>query len=269
MNGLFVSLGIESWKAVLSTLLLPPVPLLVLILVGARWIPVRRGPGWLLLVIGVASLWLSACSGAAHAVSRWLLHPPAALSEAHVAELRGEAQNGRQLAIVVLGGGVEPFAPEYRASNLNWRSLERLHYGLWLARRTGAPVLFSGGLGWNSVQSMPEAQTAARIAAEDFGRPLKWVEGRSRDTHENAANSVALLKTAGITHIVLVTTGYHMPRALRAFDEAAHGAIRVEAASMGMARRNENPLFSWLPTSSGFVDMHDVLHEIAGRWAGA
>ena len=34
MNELFYTLGIESWKPVLSALLLPPVPLLVLVLAG-------------------------------------------------------------------------------------------------------------------------------------------------------------------------------------------------------------------------------------------
>ena len=58
----------------------------------------------------------------------------------------------------------------------------------------------------------------------EFGRPLKFVEDDSRDTRENAARTLALLRPIGIRHIVLVTHGWHMPRALKAFETAAAGS---------------------------------------------
>ena len=45
--------------------------------------------------------------------------------------------------------------------------------------------------------------------------PLRWTEDRSRDTRENAAATVALLRAAGVRQIVLVTHASHMPRAMR------------------------------------------------------
>ena len=42
MNSFFVSLGIENWKPVLTSLILPPVPLFALLLV-AGWLLSRRG----------------------------------------------------------------------------------------------------------------------------------------------------------------------------------------------------------------------------------
>lgn len=269
VNSFFEMLGIEGWKPILTALLLPPVPLLVLLLVGARLMLPRRGLGWFLILVSVSLLWLSSTSGAARAVSRLMLNPPAALSATRVVELRAEAKAKGAIAIVVLGGGVEPFAPEYGISNLQWRSLERLRYGIWLGRETGVPVAFSGGVGWAQGDAPPEARVAARIAEQEFGRPLKWVEDNSRDTRENAARSVVLLKAAGITHIVLVTHGWHMPRALRAFAEAAGDRIRIEAAPMGLAQRTERPSLDWFPSSTGFGDMRSVLREIAGRFLGA
>ena len=53
MNGLFELLGIQAWKPVLTALILPPVPFLVLLLVGARLILPRRGLGWFLIVLSV------------------------------------------------------------------------------------------------------------------------------------------------------------------------------------------------------------------------
>ena len=262
-------LGIESWKPILAALILPPVPLLLLTLVGARLLLPRRGLGWLLIFISVVLLWLSSCSGAARGLAQLFLQPPAAMSFDRVRELRTEVAAKRAVAIVILGAGVEPFAPEYGVSSLQYPSLERLRYGLWLARETGAPVAFSGGVGWSQPDAAAEAKVAAKIAAEEFNRPLKWQEEDSRDTRENALRTLALLKPAGIDHIVLVTHGYHMLRALRAFTEAAGPSVKIEAAPMGLARRVESPALEWLPSSRGFSQMRQTLRELIGRLAGA
>jgi uncharacterized SAM-binding protein YcdF (DUF218 family) len=269
VNSLFASLGIETWKPFAAALLLPPVPLLLLVLVGARLLLPRRGLGWLVILASVALLWLSACTGAAQLLSHALLPPPPALSFDRIRELRAEATAKKPLAIVVLGAGSEPFAPEYGVSSLQPPSLERLRYGIWLAGQTGAPLAFSGGVGWAQQGATSEARIAAKIAAEEFGRPIRWVEEDSRDTRENAARTIALLKPAGIQHIILVTHGYHMPRALRAFSEAARSAMQIEAAPMGLARGLDAPALEWLPSSKGFRDVRQLLRELVGLSAGA
>lgn len=262
-------LGIDSWKPLLTALLLPPVPWLVLMLIGARLLLPRRGLGWLVILASVALLWFSACTGSAQLLSQYVLRPPAALSAERVKALKASSTK-TPTAIVVLGGGLEPYAPEYGVSNLYSVSLERLRYGVWLSRETGLPLGFSGGVGWAQPEAKPEAQVAAQIAANDFGRPLKWIEDNSRDTRENAARTLALLRPAGIKHIVLVTNGWHMPRALHAFEMAAAGSdIRVEAAPMGLARAIETPALRWIPSSKGTTDVRNIVRELLGRVAGA
>lgn len=268
VNSLFVLLQIESWKPVLAALLLPPVPLLVLLLVGARLMLPRRGLGWFVVLTSVALLWLTACTGTALLLSQFALRPPLALSAERLRELRVEANAKQPIAVMVLGGGMEPFAPEYGVSNLQPVSVERLRYGAWLARETGLPLGFSGGVGWAQRDGKPEAQVAARIAANEFNRPLKWVEDNSRDTRENAAYTTAMLRPQGIKHVVLVTSGWHMPRALRAFREAAPD-MRIEPAPMGLAQRTEQPTLRWVPSSAGFLDVRNMLHELLGRLFGA
>src|SRR5690349_20764362 len=76
VNSLFASLGIESWKPVIGALMLPPVPLLLLVLIGARLLLPRRGLGWLVILVGVVLLWLSTCTGAVRIVNRLLPSPP-------------------------------------------------------------------------------------------------------------------------------------------------------------------------------------------------
>ena len=270
MDSLITALGIEPWKPLLTALLLPPVPLLLLILIGTRLILPRRGWGWFIVLTSVVLLWLSACIGSAQWLSRLALHPPEALSADRIKALKAEpnAASAPTTAIIVLGGGMEPFAPEYGVSSLQDASLERLRYGLWLGRETGLGVGFSGGTGWAQRDGMAEARVAAQIAAAEFGRPLKWVEDNSRDTRENARRTLALLKPGGVRHIVLVTHAWHMPRALREFEAAAGSGTRIEAAPMGLARHIELPMLQWVPTSSGMRETRHVLHELLARVAG-
>ncbi len=278
MHSLISLLGIETWKPVLTALLLPPVPLLLTVLVGARLMRVRRGWGWLLILLSVAGLWLTACTGLARLIEPLLLSASPTLGSDRIAALRAEGRSatsapptiGSPVAILVLGGGVEPYAPEYGMSNLSSYSLESLRYGLWLSRETGWPVGFSGGTGWANQAGAAEADVAARIAAQEFGHPLRWVEAESRDTRENASRSLPLLQASGVRHVLLVTRGWHMQRAKALFEAAAaDSGIRIEAAPMALATRTDIPQLSWLPTSAGFQRVRLVLHEWLGWKLGA
>jgi uncharacterized SAM-binding protein YcdF (DUF218 family) len=272
VNDLFILLGISSWKPVIDALLLPPVPFIVLMLIGTRLVLVRRRLGWFVALLGAMMLWLASTAGTARFLSDVVLRPPGALAGARIAEWKEAVKAREPVAIVVLGGGAKRLSPEYGISNLTDNSIERLRYGLYLGRETGAPVAFSGGVGWAAPPgSMPsEAQIAGRIAAQEFGRPLKWTEDRSRDTRENAAYSVTLLKEQGIRRVLLVTHQRHMPRSLRAFQQAAEGSgIFFEPAPVDVLTTSLRSPRSWLPSAAGMVTVREVTHEILGRWLGA
>jgi len=273
VNDLLVLLGIQSWKPALTALALPPVPWLLVMLAGARMMYWRRAVSWLVMLTGAAGLWLCCTT----AVGSWLeqvaLKPPPPLSPDRIAEIkRVAASNTNKVAIVVLGGGREALAPEYGVSNLKDISLQRLHYGVWLSRQTGAPLMFSGGVGHSDSVGTTEAEAAARIAEHDYGKPLTWTESESRDTRENASRSMTMLKAAGISDLVLVTHGFHMPRAVRAFQAEAQRAqtpVRIWAAPMGLAQPSEKVFLRWLPSSEGFRRVRLVMHELGGLLFGA
>jgi uncharacterized SAM-binding protein YcdF (DUF218 family) len=274
LNELFLRLGLEAWKPVLGALVLPPVPFLLLMLIGAT--QARRRPvwAWLLLLLGAAGIWLGSTVAVGEALQRTLLAPAHALTQEQLKELQVGRKAGVAggTAIVVLGGGREGYAPEYGSSNLGEPSMERLRYGLWLSRETGAPLAFSGGTGHAQVDGPGEAQVAARIAEREFGKALKWAEDGSRDTRENAARTVSLLQPEGVTRIVLVTHGWHMRRSQRAFEQAIErrgGGITVVPAPMGLARSDLSPALRWLPSSGGFRATRQALHEYAGWLFGA
>lgn len=268
MNDLFVMLGIEAWKPTLGALVMPPVPFLLMILLGARLMFRRRLLAWGLLLSGCAGVWLMCTVAVGSALTNVLLLPPRALSPSEI----GELKRAPKTAIVVLGGGRSLLAPEYGVSNLKPMSVERLRYGLWLARETALPVAFSGGVGHGARPGPSEAEIAARIAEREFGRPLRWTETESRDTTENAFRSVTLLHREGIERIVLVTHGFHMRRAVAAFERAQRSSgtpMKLLAAPMGLDAAGPIVAGDWLPSSDGFERTRNALHEWLGRLAGA
>jgi uncharacterized SAM-binding protein YcdF (DUF218 family) len=266
MNEIFLALGIESWKPMVTALVLPPVPMLVLVLLGARLMFRRRLLAWLLVALGVLGIWFSCTTAVAHGLQLWLLKPVMALTDTQVADLK----KAPRAVIVVLGGGRRTYAPEYGVSTLTERSLDRLRYGVWLAKETGLPLAFSGGVGHGAEAGASEAEIAARVAERELGRALKYTETQSRDTKENASMSIAMLAPAGVEQIVLVTHGYHMTRALANFQRATEGRrISVLPAPMGLPASGRLRAADWLPSSVGFEQTRLVLHEWLGRVAGA
>lgn len=265
---------LSAYKPLLTALALPPASLIVLAVIGARLILPRRVVGFTLVLLACTGLWLTSTTGFARLLQDFALRIPPAWTAADVEALRQEVKaqpRGRtDVAILVLGGGMKPRAPEYGVSDLTPASYQRLRYGVWLARATAAPLGFSGGLGWAQRDGeTPEARIAERVAQEEFGTRLRWVEDLSRDTHENAARSAALLRSAGVRKVVVVTHAWHMPRALRSFREVLGQEMQVVGAPMGFFVRRHSPSLEWLPSGEGVYQNRVVLRELLAWLVGA
>lgn len=268
INEVLRMLELGAFKGLLTALVLPPVPFILLAALGA-WLVLkqRRRAGVVLVFASCLALWFSSTTLVGWSLLQGLSHPPAPLAGKAFADLRLVAAESKT-AIVVLGGGRERFAPEFGTSNLNQWSMERLRYGVWLARATGLPLAFSGGIGHNAPDGATEAETAQRVATEEYKLPLRWIESRSRDTNENGQYTVAMLQQSGIERIVLVTHGFHMRRAVGAFERAAQRLrlkLAVVPAPMGLAEYSGG----WMPSGEGFVQVRMALREWLGRLVGA
>ena len=69
-----------------------------------------------------------------------------------------------------------------------------------------------------------------------------------------------MLRADGVQHVLLVTHGWHMRRALRAFEAASSpGDPRVEAAPMGLATGLDRGSLSWIPRSDGLRRNRDLV----------
>lgn len=243
-------------KPILTALAFPPAGLLLLALFGVLLALRHRRTGTTLAVLSLAALFVLSTAGASVWLAQHLLPqaPPAQPEQLRAVQ-----------AIVVLGGGVEPRAVEYGGTaQPSDSTLRRLRYGVWLARRSGKPLAFAGGIGWAGmgVRTESEGAVARRVLQEDFNLALRWLDDQSRDTTENARRMGQLMRPEGIRRIALVTDALHMPRAVAHFRAAG---FEVLAAPTHYPAPGTRPLLAWLPSAEGLETTRAVLHEWVGQ----
>lgn len=250
---------LELINAIPRGFILPPANLFLLILIGlAMW---RRWPraGRIAAGTGLALLaFLSTNAGAS-----LFVRPLEAMSVPLTAPERAGAQ-----AIVVLAAGRLQDAPEYGGRDIpDYVALARLRYAAHLQRRTGLPVLVSGGVGAragidaNQARPLALGEAMAVALREDFGVPVRWIEGRSRDTFENAACSAAILRRDGVRRILLVTDAMHMPRSHRVFEHAGLEVVDAPTMFFGDQARS---IDAWVPSAEGMRRSWYALYELVG-----
>ena len=91
---------------------------------------------------------------------------------------------------------------------------------------------------------------------------VRWQEDRSADTRENATFSASMLKQGGVQRILLVTSAWHMPRAVAAFEGTG---LTVVAAPTGFRSPVADDVTNFLPHWHGLRDSCLALHEWTGR----
>jgi uncharacterized SAM-binding protein YcdF (DUF218 family) len=124
--------------------------------------------------------------------------------------------------IIVLGGAEDGHAdgsPQLAALN---EAAERYTEAVALARRLPeARVVLSGGSGVLLEASAPEAESAGRLLeALGVAKERITLESKSRDTWENAQLTARLVGPKPGERWLLVTSAWHMPRAMGCFRRA-------------------------------------------------
>ena len=242
------------FKPLLTSLAMPPLALLLLALLGVLLAWRKKRGGLALITLSLAALWLLSCHGTAVWLARNALPQFAPVSATQL------KASGVQ-AIVILGGGLLPEAPEYGgAPQPSSFTAARLRYGVWLARQSGLPLAYTGGIGWaaDGMQPLSEAEVVAKVALQDYGATLRWNEAKSRDTSGNARLLAPMLQRDGVRRIALVTDVWHMPRSVAAFERAG---LAVTAAPMAFVLPVERETLQWLPSAQGLMTSRLVLRE--------
>ena len=111
-------------------------------------------------------------------------------------------------------------------------------------------------------QEASEAELMRRTAEAEFGQPVRWLEGTSRTTRENAEATRALLAPEGIETICLVTHADHMGRAAAAFRTAGFAVI---PAPLALPSDRPAEILDYVPQAGALADSRRAIREHLGR----
>ena len=239
-----------SVTKLLSLLAYPLSLSLLLILLGllcSRWQRLSKG------LLGLAFAWLYVCSTALFA--DFLMgsleddYRPKAMSVLPETD-----------AIVILGGATRGDTHLSTMADLN-TAADRITHGLALYQAGKAPlVLLTGG---STTGSRPEAEQL-RDYLELMGMPRSalLLERQSLDTRQNAQYSKVLLEARGVRKITLVTSAYHMRRALPLFERAGFEVIPAPTDYQRLVGKPPVPV--WLPTADDLGRTTAAIKEYVG-----
>jgi len=161
--------------------------------------------------------------------------------------------------IVVLGSGYDPRDHIPATGALDADGLARIVEGVRLARsRPDARLIVSGGAPPGFI---PGALGYARLARElGVKRSALVVMDRALDTQEEAGDVAALL---GHSPFILVTSAYHMPRAMQFMRRAGANPLPAPTGQISRVRQGAEPI-GIIPGSHGLHETEAALHEYLG-----
>lgn len=239
----------SAWELtnITARLVLPPGILILLGLLGLALVRSRVRFGASLALFAFLSLYLLSTP----IVARFLMQ---SLQPPYVDPAKERSAG----AIVVLTGGLYPRAPEYGGDTVSYLSLERARYAAHLHRRTGKPVLVTGG---NPIGADTSEAEQLKAALREFGVTVKWIEGASNNTFESARLTHQALKKTGVQSVYLVTHAWHMPRAKMAFERAG---LHVIPAPMAFKTVSRIMPLDFFPSAYALYESSLFFHEVLG-----
>ena len=165
--------------------------------------------------------------------------------------------------IIVTGGIVDPVITATRGQTAVGGAVERLFAMAMLAKRyPTAKLVFTGGSGMLLHQDEKEAPAVLPLLAQlgvDPGRII--LEGQSRNTAENAQFSYIEAKPKPDEKWLLVTSAFHMPRAVGSFRKAGW---TVTAYPVDYVTRGESEPPIAFNFAYGVGSLGSALHEYLG-----
>ncbi len=162
--------------------------------------------------------------------------------------------------IIMLGGGAMPDSPDVDGVGALCSSpANRLLTAVRLQRKLGVPILLSGGQVYEDTGA--EAKIARRMLI-DLGVPEEQilVETRSVNTTQNARYSAEILRAQGLTQPILVTSAFHMKRAVLNFEKQGVDVVPYPADY----QVTHHPVFHYTklrPQTEALLDNVTVLQE--------
>jgi len=215
-----------------------------------------------LIILQVLLIYLLTIPVTNHYLFSFLETIPALTLEQIQANSISEGKSGEEQAdvIVVLAGGIKSYQKEYHGPDIGYFTQLRLRYAAWLQKKTGLPIVVTGGV---EREGITEAALMKQVLQNEYAvRQRIFVESESQNTYENSLYTHKILAQNGFKHFYLVTSAFHMPRALAAFRNSD---TKVIPAPMGFFHNSMDFLpGDFLPNSKSLWQNYLALHEIIG-----
>lgn len=240
------------WLKCFYAWMLPPA-IFVVILVGLAWRMRRKSGYYSGMALFIAAM-LYLCS--IQVVADGLLRP----LEYHYS-LPQEVQAD---AIVLLGGGTMAGAPVPQgwSGQASDASMQRVVAALWLHRQTGLPILISGGEVFRGNGS--EALVMQNILLSlGVDRQKIFCETESLNTRQNAMYSRKILERQQWRRIVLVTSAFHMQRAVGEFAKTELTVLPYPTGYYVSTQLHRSVL-DWTPSHAAMSGTGLALKEYLG-----
>ena len=173
--------------------------------------------------------------------------------------------------IIVLGGAINASASAARGQTIFDEGGERLTEAVILAKRfPQARVVYTSGT--NSVIGgrSSEALQAQRFMSQMGIAPERvTIEDKSRNTDENARYTAAIVHPEPSQRWIIVTSAFHMPRAMGVFERAGFHPIAYPVAFQTVGRWSEDLRLTFEPVRNLRI-FEIAVHEwigLAAYWA--
>ena len=185
--------------------------LLLIAGVALLWTRWRRAGRRLLFLLTAAAVVLAAIP-----IGTWMIVP----LENRFPQVRELPPSA--VGVITLGGAVNQFMTVARDQTSISSAAERLTAFVTIARRRPElRLVYTGGSGSLMRQDLKETLVARRFFGEIGLDPARVVyEDQSRNTHENAVLTHALIRPKPDETWILITSAMHMPRAVGVFRKA-------------------------------------------------
>jgi uncharacterized SAM-binding protein YcdF (DUF218 family) len=140
--------------------------------------------------------------------------------------------------IIVLGGAINDPASAARAQTIFDEGGERLTEAVVLAKRyPQARVVYTSGSATFTPTTSAEALQARKLMSQMGIAPDRvTIEDKSRNTDENARFTAAIVHPESSQHWLIVTSAFHIPRAMGVFEKAGFHPIAYPVAFRTLGR---------------------------------
>ena len=249
-----LSAMIFAIKKILDPFLLPLGFFLCVAAAGILLLALGKKKAGIIATVLAVVLLAAASSGP---VSRLLLDPLESKYQPY------PAHGGAKVDFVVVLGGGHVSDPDLPVpSFLSGQALQRLVEGIRVFRANpGSKLVFSGA---GVSDPLPEAVVMARVARTlGVNSSDILLDIQSTDTKDHTVFVKNIVKSRSFA---VVTSAFHMPRAMAMFTKARMSPVPAPAGHLSKA--SGKTWFSWVPNVEALYGSHKAMHEYVGlAWA--